>query len=329
ARSLHGALPILRCRSGRPYVPGPGPAVDPPDLHLPRLFLSRAVRRRPSAADRRCRPGLRAGPRARRPPRVAPPGEDAAPAGPAARPCSLLLPLEVGHQPLIGTGHHLHELPAVLTPLVEDLLGGVDDQRNRRVFPACHGTILRTFGYCGAPSRPWCRPSLADHCSELVGVYLCEGAALRLHRRHAAQQCPSLPLGHSAPDPVLDPVVQRIHQALQPDRTVETDLPRLPLRGPPYEQLVRRTLGAQRPKSPFFVELGVHSPPLFIERPQSPRPLLGDVLTDSKGAHGIVRKFLQSLLGLYTRNRPLARPGPGTFSFGPYPRGHAFLVTTR
>src|SRR5699024_3075316 len=158
----------LRCRSGRPCVPGPGPVVDPPDLHPLPLCRSPAVRRRPSAVDRRCRPGPRAAPRAHRPPRVVPPGEGAARVRPAARPCSLLLPLAAGHQPLIGPGHHLHELPPVLTPLVEDLLGGVDDQRNRRVFPACHGTILRTLGCCGPPPRPWCRPSLADHGGELI-----------------------------------------------------------------------------------------------------------------------------------------------------------------
>src|SRR5206468_13131265 len=42
-----------------------------------------------------------------------------------------------------GRRHDLDELPAVLTPRVEDLLGGMDEQRHCRVLPFGHTATLR------------------------------------------------------------------------------------------------------------------------------------------------------------------------------------------
>ena len=50
-----------------------------------------------------------------------------------------LFSFEVGHQTIaVGARHDLHELITVLTPLVEDLLGGVRDQWNCCVLPDSH-----------------------------------------------------------------------------------------------------------------------------------------------------------------------------------------------
>src|SRR5699024_8105430 len=110
------------------------------------------------------------------------------------------------------------------------------------------------------------RPPPADLRGDLVPVDPVQSGPPGLHRRRPTQQCATLPFGHPAPDSVLDAVVQRVHQALQPYRAVETDLPGLPLRCPLDEQLVRGTLGASGPQGPLLIELGVHSPPLYVER---------------------------------------------------------------
>src|SRR5450631_4217267 len=52
-------------------------------------------------------------------------------------------PLQVGHQLLrVRPGDERHELPAVITPVVQDLLGGVHQQRHGRVLPLLHGDDL-------------------------------------------------------------------------------------------------------------------------------------------------------------------------------------------
>src|SRR5450631_178263 len=52
-------------------------------------------------------------------------------------------PLQVAHQLLrVRPGDERHELPAVITPVVQDLLGGVHQQRHGRVLPLLHGDDL-------------------------------------------------------------------------------------------------------------------------------------------------------------------------------------------
>src|SRR5699024_8161379 len=51
--------------------------------------------------------------------------------------------LEVGDEVAPVALENLHQLPAVLAPLVEDLLGRMDDERNGHVLPLGHvGTLL-------------------------------------------------------------------------------------------------------------------------------------------------------------------------------------------
>src|SRR5690606_16139579 len=118
----------------------------------------------PAAPVRRCRHTARCGGRARTRPPGAPPraaGDRAPQAVPRPR-SLLLLPLEVRHELLrVGSRHDLHQFPAVLTPVVQDLLGGVDQQRHRRVFPLRHGPhcsharpSLRLPGVSGSASTP-------------------------------------------------------------------------------------------------------------------------------------------------------------------------------
>src|SRR5690348_13500555 len=59
-----------------------------------------------------------------------------------------LLPLQVGDEVATVTGQDLHELPAVLAPLVEDLLGRVHDQRHGRVLPLA-------LAHASQPSHRW------------------------------------------------------------------------------------------------------------------------------------------------------------------------------
>src|SRR5699024_7106152 len=133
------------------------------------------------------------------------------------------------------------------------------------------GLLLRGRGAehrpaVGATARPGRRPASADLLGDLVSGHIVQRGPPGLHRWRPAQQRPPFPFGHPAPDSVLDAVVQRVHEALQPYRTLETDLSGLPLRGPLDEQLVRRTLGARSPQGPLLIELGVHAPPLYTER---------------------------------------------------------------
>src|SRR5699024_9180986 len=128
----------------------------------------------------------------------------------------------------------------------------------------CRGAEYRPA--LGATARSRRGPASADLRGDLVPVHIIERGPPGLHRRRTAQQRPTFPFGHPAPDAVLDAVVLAIHQALQPYRTGETDLSGLPLRGPLDAQLVRRTLGARGPQGPLLIELGVHSPPLYTER---------------------------------------------------------------
>src|SRR5690606_1604372 len=130
-------------------TPTGGPAPSPaPGWRPHRPCRSRSACRRPAAPDRRCRPVTRSAPRGgRRLPGRAPRATRSR-VRPASPSSSCLLPLEVRHVLLTGRGrHHGHQLPAVLTPLVEDLLGGVDQQRNSRVLPLrrAQGTLLFLF----------------------------------------------------------------------------------------------------------------------------------------------------------------------------------------
>src|SRR5699024_6624118 len=50
--------------------------------------------------------------------------------------------LEIGHEVSLLALEDLHELPADLAPLVEDLLGRVHDERNGHVLPLGHGGTL-------------------------------------------------------------------------------------------------------------------------------------------------------------------------------------------
>src|SRR5690606_20402425 len=62
--------------------------------------------------------------------------------------------LEVGDQPALGTGHDLHELPALLAPVVEDGRRVVDQQGRGQILPRGHGTpVRRRRSAADAPSR--------------------------------------------------------------------------------------------------------------------------------------------------------------------------------
>src|SRR5689334_18089752 len=79
---------------------------------------------------------------------------------------SRLRPLEVGHQAVaVRAGHHLDQLPAVLAPVVEDLLGGVDHQRNRGVLPLRHAV---TVGRWSAPATRGVSPARCDSIPPLT-----------------------------------------------------------------------------------------------------------------------------------------------------------------
>ena len=56
---------------------------------------------------------------------------------------SVLCSLQIGHERLgVRALHHLHKLPAIRTPRIEDLLRGVNEQRNGYVLPGRHDTTL-------------------------------------------------------------------------------------------------------------------------------------------------------------------------------------------
>ena len=65
-------------------------------------------------------------------------------------PAHAVRPLHVGDELLgVRPGHDGHELPAVVAPVVQDLLGRVHQQRHRRVLPLRHGATIAA----AAPAR--------------------------------------------------------------------------------------------------------------------------------------------------------------------------------
>ncbi len=64
------------------------------------------------------------------------------------------------------------------------------------------------------------------------------------------EQGTALPLGHTAPNPELDPVVQRVGSAFQDHRTVPADHRGFALRRTTDEQFVRISLSATRLRHP-------------------------------------------------------------------------------
>ena len=68
--------------------------------------------------------------------------------------------------------------------------------------------------------------------------------------RPALEQCPTLTLRHTAPDPELDPVVQRLSKALGSHRAAHADLLGDLLGGAPDEQGVGLSLAADSVLSP-------------------------------------------------------------------------------
>ena len=66
------------------------------------------------------------------------------------------------------------------------------------------------------------------------------------HLRVPAQQRAAFPLGHAAPHPELDPVVERVGQALVPDRAAAADPLRHVLLGALHKQRVRIPVPARR-----------------------------------------------------------------------------------
>src|SRR5205814_7438924 len=62
------------------------------------------------------------------------------------------------------TGHDRDQLPAVVSPVVEDLLGRVDEQRNGRVLPLVHAPTLRR-ALMGDPGRV-CSSSVTKNGSQ-------------------------------------------------------------------------------------------------------------------------------------------------------------------
>ena len=76
------------------------------------------------------------GQRRPRPPGSSSPSAASRCLGPVGRPSGGLRPLEVGDEVLgVGAGKDRHQLPAVLAPGVEDLLGRVHEQRHGGVLP--------------------------------------------------------------------------------------------------------------------------------------------------------------------------------------------------
>src|SRR5262245_38973587 len=108
---------------------------------------SSAACRPATPTARWCTRTRRSGPLARTPPPGRPPAAAPAPALPASprRSHSLFGPLHVGNELLLaGPRHHGHELPAVVAPVVENLLGRVHQQGHGRVLPLRHGATLAT-----------------------------------------------------------------------------------------------------------------------------------------------------------------------------------------
>ena len=77
--------------------------------------------------------------------------------------------------------------------------------------------------------------------------------------RPAPQQGPPLALGHAAPDPELGPAVQRVGQAVDPDRTAHADALGLVLRGTDHEQRFWIDISTSTAGSPFGIVGGPKS----------------------------------------------------------------------
>src|SRR5690625_4041486 len=108
-----------------------------------------------------------------------------------------------------------------------------------------HVVIARVYAVPGRvplpPRAALCadRPPLVDQLIDCVPVHFGQGLPPRFHARRSAQQRSPLPFRHASPDSELNPIVERIDEALQADGARETDLPRLALRRAPDEQFVR------------------------------------------------------------------------------------------
>src|SRR5690606_14402382 len=133
--------PARSAHTGR-RARGPAPGSPP---RRPCRWRAASRRRRAATAPRR-RPGRRTGPPGRTTPPAWRPAAGSAPARPgvgAGPPRSRLRALEVRDELFrIGAGDHGDQLPAVLTPVVQDLLGRVDQQRHGGVLPLLHGSTL-------------------------------------------------------------------------------------------------------------------------------------------------------------------------------------------
>src|SRR3954454_17402608 len=87
-----------------------------------------------------------------------------------------------------------------------------------------------------------------------------EDPAPRGHVRSAPKHRATLPLGHTAPDAPLHAVVERLGQALGPDRAAEADLLRPVLLSALDEKLVRRP-DAPHLHGPIPLPRHAHTPP--------------------------------------------------------------------
>ena len=101
------------------------------------------------------------------------------------------------------------------------------------------------------------RPSGGRYClSDGAGVALVEEVRPRGDLGVLFEQCPALPLGHAAPDAVLDLVVERVRCALLHYRAVTADNRSLTLRGPSHKEFVGIFGLAQRLRDPSTMVCG-------------------------------------------------------------------------
>lgn len=82
-------------------------------------------------------------------------------------------------------------------------------------------------------------PTLIDEFIDGIAIHFSQGLTPRLHAWGTSEQGPPLSLSESTPDPELNPVVQGIDQAFEPDGATEADFSGLTLGCAAYKQVVR------------------------------------------------------------------------------------------
>lgn len=147
--------------------------------------------------------------------------------------------LEVSHQPVsVGPGNDLNQFPAVTAPLIENLLSGVDDERNRGVFPGCHDSMLAKSA--GSIAESFALESLEEEL-----IFLQPGLPIHGLRR-TPLHCAPFPLGQTTPHAKFDFALEGFYEAFKTDGTAKAHLACMPLRGALNEHGVNIALAGPR-----------------------------------------------------------------------------------